>query len=66
MQRITLEDLQKAMKLLNLEISEERLLLVAPALNLTMDAIRLPSQVKLAKELEPITYLTELKKIGRR
>jgi hypothetical protein len=65
MQRLTIDDLQKAMKLLSLSINDERLGVVAPLLNLNIEALQVLTKDKLTKELEPTTYLAELKKLGR-
>jgi hypothetical protein len=53
------------MKLFSLRIEDERLQIVAPMLNLNMEALQSLAKNHLLKELEPATYLTELKKIGR-
>jgi hypothetical protein len=65
MQRLTLNDLQKAMKLLSVRMSDERLGVVAPLVNLNIDTLQVLTKDKLTKELEPTTFVAELKKLGR-
>ena len=65
MQRMTVDDFRKAMKLLSFKMSDEQLHVVAPVLNVNMETLQLLTKDQLPKELEPTTYLAELKKIGR-
>jgi len=59
--RVTVEDLQKAMKLLSVSLSEDRLQAVAPLLNQTLEALQPLSKLNLPKELEPTSYLAMLR-----
>ena len=65
MQRMNVDDVQKAMKLLSLQISEQRLQVVTPALNQTLEALQQLTKLELPKDLEPTTFLTELKTAER-
>jgi len=66
MEKVTIDDLRKVMKLLNVSIGEERLRIVTPFLNLTMETLRPLTEGHLPKELEPTTYAARLKEIGTR
>jgi hypothetical protein len=64
MEKVTLDDLRKVMKLLSVSLDEERLRIVTPFLNLTMETLRPLASEHLPKELEPTTYAARLKEIG--
>jgi hypothetical protein len=65
MERMTVEDLRRSMKLLSLRMSDDRLRVVAPILNLNMEALQLLTKDQLPKELEPTTYLAEIEKMSK-
>ena len=57
---LTVDDLQKMMKLLNVTLNDERLKAVADYLNQNLDAIKPLAHRSLPKELEPTSYLRML------
>jgi len=63
--RITVEDLRKAMKLLSFSLSEDRLQAVTPLLNQTLEALQPLSKLNLPKELEPTSYLAMLRHVEK-
>jgi hypothetical protein len=65
MARVSVDDLQRAMKLLSLSLNEERFRIVAPFLSLTLEGLQPLTKQSLPKELEPTTYLARLKEVGR-
>lgn len=65
MQRLSVDDLQEAMKLLSVSLSEERLRIVAPSFNQVLETLRPLTKLHLPKELEPTTYLARLREVGR-
>jgi len=65
LQRITVDDLRKAMRLLTVSLSEERLQILTSFLNQTLETLQPLSKLHLPKELEPTTYLARLREIGR-
>jgi len=58
--KITVDDLKKSMKLLNISISEDRLSVIADFLNQNIEALRPLTLRHLPKELEPSSYLKVL------
>ena len=65
MERVTLDDIKKIMKLLSVSLNEDRLRTVAPFLNVTMEALQPLTKMHLPKELEPGSYLARLREVGR-
>ena len=61
MDRVTVDDLRRAMKFLSFSLSEDRLQAVAPLLNQTLEALQPLSKLDLPKELEPTSYLAMLR-----
>lgn len=57
MRRLTIEDVQKATRLLNVPLSEERLQTITTSLNQVVEILKPLTQWHLQKELEPTTYL---------
>lgn len=53
------------MKLLSLSLGEERLRIVSPFLNLTLQTLQPLSKLSLPKEFEPTTYLARLREVGK-
>jgi hypothetical protein len=53
------------MKFLSLSLSDDRLRIVAPFLNLTLETLQPLTKLSLPKELEPTTYLSKLREVGR-
>ncbi len=62
MERLTVDDLRKAMKFLSVSLSEERLKAVADFLNQTLEGLNPLTKEHLPKELEPTSYLASLSK----
>jgi hypothetical protein len=65
LERVSIDDVRKAMGLLSISLSEDRLRIVAPFLNLTLEMLQPLNKFSLPKELEPTTYLARLKEVGR-
>lgn len=61
MERITVDDLRKAMKFLTLTLSEQRIPNVAAFLNQVLEALQPLGKLDLPKELEPTSYLARLR-----
>jgi hypothetical protein len=61
MERMTVDDLRKAMKFLTLTLSEERIPTVAAFLNQVLEALQPLGKLDLPKELEPTSYLARLR-----
>jgi len=59
------DDLRKAMKFLTLTLGEDRILTVTSSLNELMRALQPLGKLHLPKELEPTSYLGQLRRLGR-
>jgi hypothetical protein len=66
MDRVSLNEARRAIKLLKAPLNEERLPVIEPSLNLTMDIIQPLSRLYLPKEVEPNTYFAYLSKVQDR
>ena len=62
MDRVSLNEARRAIKLLRAPLDEERLLVIEPSLNLTMGIIQPMSRLYLPKEVETNTYFAYLSK----
>ncbi len=65
MEQITTDDLRRAMKLLSVSLSEERLQVVSSFLSQTLETLQPLAKLRLPKELEPTTYFARLREVGR-
>jgi hypothetical protein len=62
MDRLSLNEARRAIKLLRTPLNEERLPVIEPSLNLTMDIIQPLSKLYLPKEVKTNTYFAYLSK----
>lgn len=60
MGQLTVEDVRRIAKILNVPLLEERLQTITASLNQTVDILKPLSKQPLPKELEPTTYLAYL------
>jgi len=64
MDALSVDEVRQIRKLLTVPLSEERLLLITPALNETLKALQILASLHLQKNVEPSSYLSILRNVG--
>jgi len=60
---LTANDLRTASKLLNLDLDEERLQVLAPVVDVTLRSLQPLVRLEIENRIEPTTYLMRLKEL---